>query len=107
MIPMLQYEKAPVKKLGQPGAVVPWKDGVIFRCPCGERQVYVASPPHAITFADDGRLTLDGSVGSRADASRGRPANWCHFHVKNGDVTMCEGSACPGRQVVSRYEDDE
>ena len=75
-------------------AVVTWNEGVVFRCPCDERQVYVSSPPHTITFDAAGRLTLDGSVGSRARG--GRPANWCHFHIKAGVPTMCGGVKCPG-----------
>ena len=76
--------------------------GVVFRCPCDEREVYVASPPHEISFDEDGALTLDGSVGSRADPSRDRPAkNWCHFHIKAGDPTMCDDSQCPGAGLMS------
>ena len=73
-----------------------WQDGVVFKCPCGERQVYVASPPHTITFDEGGLLTLDGSVGSHADDSRGRGKNWCHFHIKGGEAKMCEDAQCPG-----------
>lgn len=90
-----------------PGAVVPFGDGVAFMCPCGSRQVYVASPPHGISFDDDGRLTLHGSVGSHErlrlaaepitdSAWRDRPANWCHFWIRDGAAVMCVDAACPG-----------
>ena len=68
-----------------------------FRCPCGERMVYVTSPPHTISFDDEGLLTLVGSVGSRASLhlSDGKP-NWCHFWLKNGIPKMCFDTRCPG-----------
>ena len=77
--------------------MVPWNDGVVFRCPCDERQIYVASPPHTITFDDDGRLTLNGSVGSKEiRGPGGRPSNWCHFWVWGGTPEMCSDAQCPG-----------
>ena len=42
-------------------------DGVHFYCPCGERMVYAASPPHTITFDADGLLTLDPSCSYRQE----------------------------------------
>ena len=79
-----------------PGTVIAWADGIIFRCPCDQRQVYVASPPHTISFDSHGYLTLDGSVGSHEDQSRGQKPNWCHFWIKNGNTEMCSDTACPG-----------
>ena len=81
------------------GQVVPWMDGVVFKCPCGLRTVYVASPPHKITFSDDGLLTLDGSVGSHADPSRNKPQNWCHFWLKDGESEICDDAKCPGSEL--------
>ena len=78
------------------GIAVPWSDGVVFKCPCGERDVYVASPPHEITWGEGGTLTLKGSVGSREDKGRSRAPNWCHFFIKGGDVEMCDDAQCPG-----------
>ena len=69
-----------------------------FRCPCGQRSVYVTSPPHTVTVDDDGLVTLDGSVGMRRDDARGDGvANWCHFWLKSGIPEMCGDSRCPGR----------
>ena len=79
--------------VGPDGAPVP---AAIFRCPCGERTVKVTSPPHGIRFDEAGRLTLDGSVGSRANE---HPSNWCHFHVEAGVPTMCADAQCPGRNL--------
>ena len=88
-------------------AVVPWNEGIVFRCPCDERQIYVASPPHKIEFDDEGLLTLDGSVGSRkqlrlpsedmdSEDWKHRAKNWCHFWIKGGVLEMCSGTKCPG-----------
>ena len=74
--------------------VIPWQDGVVFRCPCDEREVCISSPPHGISFSADGSLSLVGSVGSKA--RHDRQANWCHFHIENGDPTMCDDAKCPG-----------
>ena len=81
------------------GEVVAHRDGVIFRCPCNERNVYVASPPHEIAFDDDGLLTLTGSCGYAERVDLGRPANWCHFFIKNGEMEMCPDSQCPGSEL--------
>ena len=69
-------------------------ESVHFRCPCNLRRVYIASPPHTITFDDAGLLTLDGSCGFTA--KNDFPDNWCHFVVKNGEPEMCSDAACPG-----------
>ena len=79
-----------------PGTVVPWQKGVIFKCPCGERQVYIASPPHTIEFDEEGILTVTASIGSKPDPSRDRKPNWCHFHIKGGVPEMCGDAKCPG-----------
>ena len=93
----MKYARATEAELGtQPGAVVEWDDGVVFRCPCGERQVYVRSPLHPISFDPDGALTIDGSIGSNARGDHG--TNWCHFYVCNGVAEMCGDAMCPGMQ---------
>ena len=69
---------------------------VHFRCPCGERRVAVHTPPHTAEFDDAGLLTIEQSCGSKADAERGRPANWCHFWIKSGVPEMCGDAKCPG-----------
>ena len=85
-----------------PGGVLHWKPGdgeaVQFRCPCGERLVYVTSPPHTITFREDGMLaSLGGSCGTHAeDTAGGRPANWCHFTITDGVAAMHSDAKCPG-----------
>ena len=95
---MARYRKALEDDLenGILGAVVTLSDGILFRCPCNERQVYVTSPPHVISFSPDGLLTLAGSVGYRENEALERPANWCHFNVKDGAVEMHADSKCPG-----------
>ena len=80
-------------KLGS-RVVVPWEKGVVFRCPCDFRQVYVISPPHKITFGNGGELTLESSCGSHEDKSNDRPKNWCHFYIKNGVPEMCSDAKC-------------
>ena len=72
------------------------REAVQFRCPCGERLVYVTAPPHKIEFDDAGILkSLGGSCGYRAKGKR--PANWCHFTIKDGEIeTMHDDSQCPG-----------
>ena len=91
-------EKGMVRPMKEVGPVLHWteKNGeaVIFVCPCGEREVYCTSPPHGIQFDEQGILTLNGSCGYRAREER--PANWCHFFVKNGQYEMCGDARCPG-----------
>ena len=82
---------------------------IVFLCPCGGREVYVTCPPHEATFDDDGRLTLNGSCGSRPVSAphdfrivhgkvhRNLPANWCHFWMKDGETEMVSDARCPGR----------
>ena len=85
-----------------PGGVLHWQPGddeaVQFRCPCGERLVYVTSPPHTITFREDGLLaSLGGSCGYKANPKKGRPANWCHFTITDGVAAMHSDAKCPGQ----------
>lgn len=76
-------------------------EAVQFRCPCGERLVYVTSPPHTISFLDDGVLaSLGGSCGYKADTAGGSPANWCHFTITDGVAAMHSDSKCPGARGV-------
>lgn len=97
-------ECGPVLSFGKPG-----EGGcVVFLCPCGGREVYVTSPPHTIEWDDAGRLSLDGSVGSKelsgphefrivhGESLHDLPANWCHFKVKVGVATMYDDAKCPG-----------
>ena len=96
---LMQYRRGTEEELGRvAGVVVDWSDGVVFRCPCNHRQVYVESPPHAITFDAKGVLTLDGSCGYRGKPNMKppRPQNWCHFWLKDGEVEMCSDAKCPG-----------
>ena len=76
--------------------VVPWNDGVVFRCPCDEHQVYVTSPPHTIKFDDDGVFDLKASCGYRKRDDPPRPQNWCHFWINDGVPEMCGDAKCPG-----------
>ena len=68
--------------------------GVHFYCPCGERQVYAASPPHTISFDTDGLLTLDPSCSTVKTTEH--PGNWCHFHIRDGEPKMVNDAKCPG-----------
>ena len=71
----------------------------------GERTVYVACHrAHTIAFDDDGRLTLTGSVGSKADPSHNRPGNWCHFFVKAGESEICGDAKCRRPAGISRHD---
>ena len=75
----------------------PAGEAVQLRCPCSKRLVYVTSPPHKITFRDDGVLaSLGGSCGYRADTAGGRPQNWCHFTITDGVAAMHSDAKCPG-----------
>ena len=65
--------------------------------PCGERTVYIASPPHGIAFGPYGELTLSGSVGYKAQEKLKRQQNWCHFDMTGGTATMYPDAECPGR----------
>ena len=76
---------------------MPWFAGVVFRCPCDERQVYIASPPHTISFDSEDALTVNASCGYKARA--GRPSNWCHFWIKDGKASMCSDAKCPGANL--------
>ena len=120
----MQYRKATHEEqkdhrnlMGESKVVVPWKDGtkegIVFRCPCGKRLVYVTSPPHTIDFDKTGLLTIKGSVGSRKGLQLIQhpkdfeaPENWCHFAISNGYVTMYDDSGCPGRDMAV-IESDE
>ena len=92
----MKYRRGTAEELKNVGsrAVVPWADGVVFRCPCDERQVYIQT--HTITFDAEGVLTLHPSCGYREKDSPPRPQNWCHFWLKDGEVEMCGDAKCPG-----------
>ena len=76
---------------------MPWSEGVVFRCPCDHRQMYVASPPHTITFDAEGVLTVNASCGYKGNSQQ--PQNWCHFWLRDGDVEMCSDAQCPGANL--------
>ena len=92
-----KYSKVPVDDHG-PGSreVMDWHNGIVFMCPCDNEQRYITSPPHTISFNDDGVLTLDPSIGYRARQNLNRKENWCHFYIKEGHPTMCGDAQCPG-----------
>ena len=92
-----KYRKVPTDTPG-PGSreVMEWSDGVVFMCPCGERQAYVATSPRAFTRSRStltAYLTLDPSCGYRAKPDLNRPQNWCHFYIKDGHPEMCDDCA--------------
>ena len=103
---MTLYRKAQGKTLrrGTSKRVLYWTEehgeAAQFNCPCGERLVYVTSPPHKIEFDNDGVLvSLGGSCGytPKPKMKPPRPENWCHFTIKDGVVeTMHSDSKCPG-----------
>lgn len=93
--PYRRIEDAEALKVVGSGAVVEWSRGVVFRCPCDERHVYVTSPPHEISFREDGVLASLG-VSCGYNAREGRPQNWCHFTITDGVAKMHNDSKCPG-----------
>ena len=91
----VKYRRAPGTILHYgPREVLVFGAGVYFHCPCGERRIFVASPPHTITFDDGGVLTLDPSCGYAKTTEH--PANWCHFWLKAGVAEMVADAQCPG-----------
>lgn len=101
-----------LRREDNPRSVVHWKDAhheaINFLCPCGQRSIYVTSPPHIITFDENGILeSLGGSCGYRPVQEvrnkqgevviQAKPENWCHFTIDNGIATMHNDSQCPGR----------
>lgn len=97
---MARYKKeAPQSDGSLPeGHIVPWGDGYVFQCPCNERTIYVACPPHDAQFDTSGGLqTLGGSCGYRAHGDR--PQNWCHFSIVDGEVQMHDDAKCSGRKT--------
>ena len=88
-----------------PGIVVQWQDGFVFQCPCNERTVYVATPPHRADFDVDRVLTLKGSVGY--PGSKDRPKNWCHFSIRNGEARIHKDAKCPGADLAASDEGEE
>ena len=91
----MKYRRAPgtVLRAGTREVLVDG-DGVHFHCPCGERMVYAASPPHTVTFDAAGVLTLDPSC-STAENSQ-YPEGWCHFWLRDGEIKMVASAQCPG-----------
>ena len=74
--------------------VVEIDQGVTFMCPCDDRSVYAASPPHTIVFDKHGVLTLDPSCSTAKNSEY--PAGWCHFWLKDGEPEMVSDAKCPG-----------
>ena len=84
----------------KPGPVLFWRtdigEAVVFSCPCGEREVYATTlEGHEFEWDADLRLTVQGSLGSRP--KDGRPLNWCHFFMRDGEVEMCSDAQCGGK----------
>ena len=94
---MEKYRKVPGSMLehGSRG-VVEFRDGVAFRCPCDLREMFISSSLHTIKFDSDGILDLSPSCGYLGSVQDGRPKNWCHFFLKNGEPDMCGDAQCPG-----------
>ena len=81
----------------EPRKVVRWLDGVVFRCPCSQRQCYIAEKNHTISFDQNDVMTLEPSIGSRpGSGGKGTPRNWCHFWLRHGQVELCGDAQCPG-----------
>ena len=93
--PLYRYADAAAFQRGEAGAVAPWNGGIVFRCLCGERQVYVGAQ-NGMTLDPDGLVTLARSCASAADPRRGREKGWCHFWLKAGKVKICSDAKCPG-----------
>ena len=91
----VKYRRVPGKVIRKGSRdVVEIDQGVEFMCPCGDRSVYAASPPHSIAFDKDDVLTLDPSCGYGENSEH--PANWCHFHIHDGVPKMVDDAQCPG-----------
>ena len=96
----MKYRRGTEEELNRGEHVaVPWEDGVVLKCPCGKRDVYVAEPPHEIKFDENGTLTLVGSCGYKENKAHERPQNWCHFSIKDGNVETHMDSQCPGSKL--------
>ena len=95
-----KYRKVPVDDYG-PGSreVMDWHQGVVFMCPCDYERRYITSPPHAISFGDDGILSLEPSIGYRERRDLDRKENWCHFYIRDGTASMVGDSECPGKNL--------
>ena len=87
------------RPIATPGPVLFWESdqgsAIVFSCPCGEREVYVKSPPHGIAFDAEERLTIHGSVASTGHSHRSRDIGRCHFHIADGEASMCDDATCP------------
>ena len=68
------------------------KRRVITHCPCGERTIGIASPPHQVVeFDQDGLLTVRKSLNGQN--ARGET---CHFYITRGLVSsICSDTTCP------------
>lgn len=94
-VPTGRQEKS-VKEIG-PVLHFPWANGEVeFRCPCGVRTVFVTPGKHGISFDEDERLTVDGSIAITENGQKMYGVGYCHFHIKDGEVEMCGDSKCPG-----------
>ena len=64
-------------------------------CPCGENVFIVNSPPHNISFDEQGLMSLEKSY----MFIKGDNANYiCHFLMKKGIASMQSDSTCPGKK---------
>lgn len=88
------------------GPVIDAGGVTMFRCPCGARRVVIwnqehpETKGHVVSYDQDGRLTIEGSIGYAAsgdpDREDYRPDGWCHAHVTEGRFELCDDAICPG-----------
>ena len=73
--------------------------GIMFRCPCGFRVVWVTCPPHeSIEYGDGERVTVHGSLGACPTGKYPRK-NWCHGDLNDGKFSLYGDSVCPGMKM--------
>ena len=98
-----KYRYAEGKLLpAEPGDVIVFNHGgdpvrdptrIVFRCPCGRREVVVSLEKHkVIAFDEAGALTVEDSISNEGRGGIGL----CHFFVRGGGASMVEDSTCPG-----------
>ena len=104
MIEYRRHDSEDMERPLKPGPVLHWADrmrgdAVIFSCPCGAREIFATTENgHKISFDDEGRLTIRGSLGAHPRPQDGYPeANWCHAYVTDGVFEVLDDSICPGR----------
>ena len=88
------------------GPVIDGGGITMFWCPCMARRVVVwnqehpETKGHKVSYADDGAMTIKGSIGYVASGDHDREdyrrQNWCHAHVTAGRFKLCPDAICPG-----------